>query len=79
MIFLIEYDRASGRLLRKSTFSDGDRVHAEDSRLELELRLNANAVSHEVVLLQADSEDALRKTHNRYFASLTELLTLPGR
>jgi two-component SAPR family response regulator len=40
-------------------------VRAQDFRLELELELNATAVDHEVVILEAESEAAIRRTHGR--------------
>jgi hypothetical protein len=33
----------------------------------IELDLNKRGVDHEVVLLEAASEEALRRTHRRYF------------
>jgi hypothetical protein len=75
MIFLIEYDRSQGEIVKLDTFSDSERRVAEEARLELEIRLNRNNIDHEVVLLEADSEEALRRTHRRYFESLTELAT----
>ena len=74
MIFLIEYDRKKGRIVSMNSFDDSERVKAEDRRLELELSLNANGVEHEVVLLQAKSEAAIRLTHGRYFYDLSELI-----
>lgn len=78
MIFLIEYDRDKGRIVSKREFKDAQRREAEDFRLELELQLNRRGVSHEVVLLQATTEQALRQTHRRYFENLTELLKTAG-
>jgi hypothetical protein len=77
MIFLIEYDRSSGNIITLVRFNDSERLRAADSRLELELRLNRERVKHEVVVLEATSEDALRLTHRRYFESIDELLTSP--
>ena len=73
MLFLIEYNRASGEIVEMRTFDDSLRSVAEDARLELELRLNREGVEHEVVLLEAPSEEALRHTHGRYFESLAEI------
>lgn len=73
MIFLIEYDRDRGRLVRIETFSDSDRRRAEESRLNLELALNSKGIENEVVLLEAASEEAVRRTHRRYFEDLAEL------
>jgi hypothetical protein len=73
MIFLIEYDRVRGRLVKIKPFSDSDRETAEESRLNLELELNSKGIEHEVVLLEAASEEAVRQTHRRYFEDLSEL------
>jgi len=73
MIFLIEYDRARGEMVTFETFSDSERNVAEDARLEIELSLNRQGIDHEVVILEAESEAAVRRTHRRYFESLSEL------
>lgn len=73
MIFLIEYDRAIGHIVKLVKFSDSDRAKAEESRLELELSLKSKGIEHEVVLLDAMTEEALRQTHRRYFESLDDL------
>jgi hypothetical protein len=73
MLFLIEYDRSSGTVKEMRKFADSSRKLAEDTRLELELRLNREGVEHEVVLLEAPSEEALRRTHSRYFESVAEI------
>lgn len=75
MFFLIEYDRGVGKIVTFKTFTEAERESAEHSRLELELELNQNVIAHEVVLLEAASEDALRRTHRRYFEDLSELLS----
>lgn len=74
MLFLIEYDRDKGRLVSFRHFNDIDSMSAQNVRLELELDLNRRRVSHEVVLLEAANEEALRRTHRRYFENLTELV-----
>ena len=75
MLFLIEYARDQGRLLTFKGFRDDDSTSAEMARLELELELNRRRVEHEVVLLEAENEKALRRTHRRYFENLTELVS----
>jgi hypothetical protein len=77
MLFLIEYDRIGGNLDSFIRFSDAERRLAEIARLEMELELNRQGVEREVVLLEADTEEALRRTHRRYFESLSELMTAP--
>jgi hypothetical protein len=75
MIFLMHYDRARGRIVELRRFDAGERSVAEDARLQLELALGRQRVEHEVVLLEAASEDALRRTHRRYFENLEQLST----
>jgi len=72
MIFLIEYNRPEGRIVTFKAFEDSDAPKAEKSRLEIELSLHRKRIDHEVVLLQAESEKALRKTHRRYFPDFSE-------
>jgi hypothetical protein len=67
MIYLIDYDWKTGLLVSITAYSDEDRVSAQDARLRLELNLLDSRQEREVVLLQADSEAALRHTHRRYF------------
>ncbi len=74
MLFLIEYDRPTGTLVQFLKFDDSLRHAAADARLDLELNLNRQGIHHEVVLLDAPSEEALRHTHGRYFKNLTELM-----
>ena len=73
MIFLIEYDRARGEIVRLEVFHDSERRVAEEARLEMEIGLNRDEVDREVVILEAESEEALRRTHRRYFETLSEL------
>jgi hypothetical protein len=75
MLFLIEYDRDEGRIVTIRSFGDSEREAAEDARLKLELNLNLKDIENEVVLLDAATEGALRRTHRRYFETLTELTT----
>ena len=74
MILLIEYDRATARTLQFLTYEDAERGKAEDRRLQMELDLNRRGLlmQHEVVLLRAESEEALRRTHERYFKHLPQ-------
>lgn len=78
MIFLIEYNRSKGVIVTDREFDDSQRCEAEDLRLGMELDLNRKGIDHEVVLLEAASEDALRRTHQRYFADLPGLLKSAG-
>ena len=73
MIFLIEYNRPEGCIVSMSTYDDSQRNLAWEERLEIELELFRKGVDHEVVLLEAESEEALRRTHRRYFESFREI------
>ena len=73
MLFLIEYARDEGRIVIFQSFENENPALAQNARLELELDLNRRGVEHEVVLLEAANEDALRRTHRRYFETLTQL------
>jgi hypothetical protein len=77
MLFLLEYDRSVGGLVSMSTFDDSERQKADESRLDLELDLNRRGIEREVVILQAATEKAIRRTHRRYFDDLAELVTVP--
>ncbi len=77
MLFLIEYNRKRGQIVTFESFDDTERKKAEDARFEMELKLYRQGVEHEVVLLEAASEAAIRRTHRRYFEDLAQLATLP--
>ncbi len=77
MIFLIEYDRDQGRIVTFKSFDGSERQDAENSRLEMELSLNHRGIEREVVLLEADTEQAMRLTHRRYFEDLAALVDSP--
>ena len=73
MIFLIEYNRPKGQIVKFIQFGDSDRSKAEELRLKIELELNQKRVNHEVVLLDAASKEALRRTHRRYFEDIGQI------
>jgi hypothetical protein len=72
-LFLIEYDRTAGKILSMRSFASEERQEAAEVRLDLEIELLRRGQIREVVLLEAGSEDALRKTHRRYFEDLETL------
>jgi len=74
VIFLLEYDRARGKLLSLRAFGSEERPVAQDAKLELELQRNKDRTEAEVVLLDADSEEDLRKGYRRYFEDMPTLL-----
>ena len=73
MLFLIAYDRSKGVVASMRAFDDAQRQLAENARLDLELEFNRRAIRHEVVLLEASTEHALRLTHRRYFEDFAML------
>lgn len=79
MIFLLEYDRSCGELVSIRSYPDAEREFAERDRLVCELELHRNGLQREVVLLQSESEAALRKTHGRYFEDLAALTAAGAR
>jgi hypothetical protein len=68
--FLLVYDRPTGDLVQFREFADyGDALN-ERFRLE-RVRTNPH---HEIVVLSAESQDNLKRTHSRYFKSVEEQL-----
>lgn len=75
MIFLVQYRRTEGRLVTLARYTDAERLAAQHARLELEIRLNSEGIDDEVVLLEAHDEEALRRTHRRYFEDPAGILS----
>jgi hypothetical protein len=73
MIFLIKYDRKSGKLVDLREFSDSQAEDASEARLAAEMREGPSNATIEIVTLQAASVDDLRLTHSRYFRNVREL------
>lgn len=68
--FLLVYDRAEGRLLDQTEFSD--RAVAMRARFDHE-RIQRGNLNVEVVVLGAGSADVLRQTHARYYNTVSEI------
>ena len=77
MLFLIEYDRNRGTIVNQQAFAESARQQANDARLALELQLTEREEAREIVLLEAESEDALRLTHRRFFEDIATLMRTP--
>lgn len=69
--FLVVFDRRQGHVLREEPFDDANEALRERFRTE---KLNRSNPDIEVVVLSAESAEALRRTHARYFMTLGELL-----
>jgi hypothetical protein len=75
MLFLIEYERKTGRILNLKTFLDEEREHANDLRFTLEseqVLCDKNDV--EIALLEAENFGALLITHARYFLTVEQIV-----
>jgi len=69
--FLLVYDRGTGTFVRKTRFDGSNEALRARFDAEAEFAATPNI---EIVVLEAESEDALRRTHGRYFLSLDELV-----
>lgn len=70
--FLVVYDQRAGRLLELDEFGAEERAEALRQRFAREA-LELDNPSIEVVVLGAESRNALRRTHGRYFQTAAEL------
>jgi hypothetical protein len=68
--YLVVFDRASGEVLRRHAYSD---PRAALAARFAEERQHHGEPSIEVVVLGAESWDALLRTHGRYFKNFREL------
>jgi hypothetical protein len=68
---LIVYDRSMQKTTLYEQYTDEEEGSARERRLSLELEARRLGNDVEVVVLQAQNEEALRKTHARYFETLT--------
>jgi hypothetical protein len=73
--FLLIYDRDAGQLVRQKEYGSSDAAMRARFVAETEF---AGKPQIEIVALVAESEEALRKTHGRYFLGLAELADRMG-
>ena len=71
-LFVVEYERPTGTLRVFKHFPETEYAAAAKLRFELDLA-NREHPEIETVLLGADSLEALKITHGRYFYSVSEL------
>ena len=74
MIFLIEYKRSAEELVTFRRYEESQRQQARRDQLDLELDRNRHRIENEIVILEADDEATIRRTHRRYFESMRQLL-----
>jgi hypothetical protein len=72
-IYLLVYDRDQRKLLRLDEFSQSQREEATRARRDAEIAAIHEGRNQEIVILQAESLDALTHTHGAYFYSVREL------
>ena len=68
--FLVVFDRPKGTVLREDEYADVADALKERFRTEKLYRANPDI---EVVVLSAASREALRRTHARYFMTVSEI------
>jgi hypothetical protein len=68
-LYVVSYNRLTGAA-RLEEFPGEDRAAAMCRRFELERN---SGPEDEVVVLGADSQDALMRTHARYFSGVTQM------
>ncbi len=74
MIFVVVYDRKAGAVLETRRFANEQLSDAKAYRQRCELQHAARSDEVEVVILDAENEEALKQTHGRYFGGAQEML-----
>lgn len=73
--FLVVFDRDRGEVVHFAEYDDAARARRERQYWDRTLRDN---LSMEVVVLAASSENAVRRTHARYFTRFPDLVKSGG-
>ena len=71
--FVLTYERSAGVARIRRVYSSAHRTDAMRERFALEATEGAANPDLEIVVLGAESEDVLRRTHARYFSSVKTL------
>ncbi len=72
-IFLLIYDRDLRKLVRLDQFPQSQRVDATRARRDAEIAAIRAHRNQEIVILEAESLDALKHTHGSYFFTMEQL------
>jgi hypothetical protein len=72
-IFLLVYDRRHQHLSRVDEYEQTERTIAYDERQKAEVRAMRESRDEEIVILEAESLKALKRTHGSYFYTVEEL------
>lgn len=75
MLFFIEYQTGpDGGLVSMQRYPDEQLKQAKADRLAREIECRRQGIERELVILQSESEENIRRTHGRYFYSVEELV-----
>jgi hypothetical protein len=77
LFFLLVYDRAAAKVESLQQLDPMDITEAFQRRLEFELDAFAQGREVEIVVLEAESEALLHRSHARYFDDLRAVLKEP--
>jgi hypothetical protein len=72
-VFLLIYDRSARQLLRVEEYEQAERDRALRDRHDAEVAAMEQRRDEEIVLFEAESLDALKRTHGSYFYTVKEL------
>lgn len=67
---LFVYDRAQSKTIAEEPFDDGRLALQRRFELERQRALDARGDPLEIVVLSAESREAMKRTHRRYFNEL---------
>lgn len=70
--FLLVYDRKTGKITNLQEYDEGEHRRALEDRFNVEASTRNDDL--EVVVLRADSLEALKQTHGRYFKTPRQLI-----
>lgn len=68
MYFLINYSRRDGKLLSITEYSDS--IVASAAKREVEIAALGGQIKTEIVILEAENIESLKRSHSRYFNDL---------
>ena len=71
MYFLINYSRQGRKILSLTEFSDSGL--ASQAKLAAEIDALGSQIRTEIVILEAESLEALKKSHSRYFGEISNI------
>ncbi|HEV3310366.1 MAG TPA: hypothetical protein VG815_07595 [Chloroflexota bacterium] len=76
MIFVLNYNKLSRRVIDLRVFDDAEHEHASRYKASLQVDAVERGIegSREIVLFRADSAETLKRTHGSYFLTDDELV-----